>query len=254
MGTDRKSVVLFLDTYTNALDPAIGEAACRVLNSAGYRVRLVEKQVCCGRPSISKGLLDHARSLAEKNLEALSPFASKAVPILGLEPSCLLTLRDEYLELFPEDPRAREIAQVSWLLEEFLIIPDEDGERPIDRLNFRPLEQTLVHFHNHCFSKALIGPEPFLESLKHAGYQVEEIPSGCCGMAGSFGYEAEHYELSMKIAAQRLLPIARTAIDEGALIAAGGFSCRTQLKDGARIQGYHPAQLIADALADYDSI
>ncbi len=247
---NRPAVILFLDTYTNAIDPSIGDSACKVLDAAGYQVQLVKKQGCCGRPSISKGLLDHARTLAQANLEALAPYASQGIPIIGLEPSCLLTLRDEYLEFFPGDPMADVIARHSWLLEEFLVLPDEDGVRPLDRLVFKPSTGSRIHLHNHCFSKALIGSGPLLDTLRGAGYLVEEIPSGCCGMAGSFGYEAEHYDLSIKIAGQLLLPAALEASASGSLIAAGGISCRTQLMDGAQIKSYHPAHLLADALVD----
>jgi Fe-S oxidoreductase len=250
----RPKVILFLDTYTNAIGPSIGDSACKVLDAAGYQVQLVEQQGCCGRPSISKGLLDHARQLASANLDALTPFVLQGIPIIGLEPSCLLTLRDEYLELFPEDARAAELSRHAWMLEEFLVRPDGEGVRPIDRLEFRTRGEQKVHLHNHCFSKALIGSGPLLEMLGRAGYQVEEIPSGCCGMAGSFGYEAEHYELSMKIAQQRLLPLAKAASESGSMIAAGGISCRTQLMDGGGIGSYHPAHLLAAALADGNNL
>jgi Fe-S oxidoreductase len=179
----------------------------------------------------------------------LGPYAAQDIPIIGLEPSCLLTLRDEYLDLFPGDNRAVNVARNAWLLEEFLLRPDSLGGMPLERLEFVKGIDQKVHLHNHCFAKALVGSQPFLDVLRMAGYQVEEIPSGCCGMAGSFGYEAEHYDLSMKIAEQSLLPAAREAHAEGSLIAAGGISCRTQLMDGADIVGYHPIKLLADALA-----
>jgi Fe-S oxidoreductase len=187
--------------------------------------------------------------LAQANLDALGPLAALDIPIIGLEPSCLLTLRDEYLDLFPGDNRAVDVARNAWLLEEFLLRPDSLGGMPLERLEFVKGIDQKVHLHNHCFAKALVGSQPFLDVLRMAGYQVEEIPSGCCGMAGSFGYEAEHYDLSMKIAEQSLLPAAREAHAEGSLIAAGGISCRTQLMDGADIMGHHPIKLLADALA-----
>jgi FAD/FMN-containing dehydrogenase/Fe-S oxidoreductase len=243
-----REVVLFVDTYTNSMEPAIGEAAVEVLEAAGYKVRLAEGQVCCGRPMISKGLLGKARKLARRNLDALGAYAERGIPIIGLEPSCLITLRDEYLEFFPEDPGAAAVARQSQMLEEFLVQPDADGRKPIDALNFSLDSKPKLLVHNHCYSKALIGAGPLLETLRTAGYQADEIPSGCCGMAGSFGYETEHHDLSLEIAEQVLLPTARTAAAAGVILSAGGISCRTQLKDGARITAKHPAVLLAEKL------
>jgi FAD/FMN-containing dehydrogenase/Fe-S oxidoreductase len=244
-----REVILFVDTYTNLIEPDIGRAAIEVLEAAGYRVLVVSGQVCCGRPSISKGRLPKARRLAESNLKALGSSAQCGIPIIGLEPSCLLTLRDEYLDFYPDDVRARAIADQSFLLEEFLLRPDADGQRPIDRVRFMDSSDKHIAVHNHCHSKALVGAGPLLEALRIAGYEAGEIPSGCCGMAGSFGYEVEHYQLSMQIAEGTLLPAARDAHSRGSAISAGGISCRTQLKDGADIMAQHPAVLIAERIA-----
>ncbi len=240
-------VVLFVDTYTQSNTPQLGEAAARLLRAAGYRPTLVARQVCCGRPMISKGLLNRARALAERNLDALAPYARAGVSIIGLEPSCLLTLRDEYLEFFPEDPRAEQVASQAHLIEEFLTSEQKGGVRPIDGLRFKESGEPVL-LHAHCHAKSLIGSSATLEMLRATGAQVEEIPSGCCGMAGSFGYEAEHYELSMQIAELKLLPAVREGVAVGSRIAAHGVSCRAQIWDGAEVRARHPVEVLAERL------
>lgn len=240
-------VVLFVDTYTESNVPEVGVAAVRVLNAAGYHVHVVENQGCCGRPMISKGLLDDAKARAARNLQALAPYAERGVPILGLEPSCLLTLRDEYLDFFPDDRRALAIASAARLIEEFLTENSPAGGRPVDSLRFRD-GVAPISLHVHCHAKSLVGSSPMVEMLRSTGSQVVEIDSGCCGMAGSFGYEAEHYELSMEIGSQRLFPAVRDGAGHGRTIAAAGVSCRTQIRDGTGVLARHPIQILAEAL------
>lgn len=244
---EERPVVLFLDTYSNYHYPSLAEDAVRVLEAAGHRVIIERQQVCCGRPKISKGLLDQAKLLADENLAALASYAQGGVPIVGLEPSCLLTLRDEYLEFFPDDPRAQFVANHCLLLEEFLTDRARFG-RPIDQIVFRQDYAKPVWVHTHCHSKAAIGGAPTLEALGAAGYLAKEIDSGCCGMAGSFGYEVEHHELSMQIGELSVLPAARQASARGILLAAHGVSCRTQILDGAGCRAQHPATLLAARL------
>jgi len=242
-------VVLFLDTYVEYNHPAIGQAAVAVLEAAGCRVELAQGQGCCGRPMISKGRLSHARAAAARNLEALAPYAERGLPILGLEPSCLLTLRDEYLEFFPDDPRAARVARSSLLIEEFLTQPGPGAAsgRPVDRLRFRaPSAPWLLH--GHCYAKSLVGTAPTLAMLRATGAQVSEIASGCCGMAGSFGYEAEHYDLSLQIGGMKLFPAVKAGVQAGARIAAHGVSCRTQIADGTGAAALHPIELLAEQL------
>jgi Fe-S oxidoreductase len=174
--------------------------------------------------------------------------AERGVPILGLEPSCLLTLRDEYLEFFPKDPRAEAVANHSYLIEEFLTLAGDDNARPVDRLRFRD-DPGRWRFHGHCHAKSLLGTAPMLALLRATGAEVEEIPSGCCGMAGSFGYEAEHYKLSMEIGALKLFPAARAAAEAGERVCAHGVSCRTQILDGTGVTAVHPIEMLAEALA-----
>ncbi len=245
----QQRVILFVDTYTNFMHPQLGLDALSILDHLGYQVSISEEQVCCGRPMISKGLLDEARSLAAKNIKALGPMACDGAIILGLEPSCLLTFRDEYLEFFPESDLAQGLARQSMLFEEFLLSKDGSGERPIERLNPQT-RGAAASLHNHCYSKALVGSDPLMTVLEALDIAVSEIPSGCCGMAGSFGYEEEHYDLSMQIAEDRLLPGVREAVGNGHTILAPGFSCRTQIRDGTGICAIHPVEYIASLIHD----
>jgi FAD/FMN-containing dehydrogenase/Fe-S oxidoreductase len=246
--TDGDPVVLFVDTFVNYNHPQIGLAAVEVLEAAGYRVMLAPRQACCGRAMISKGLLRRARRQAAHNIEALTPFVEDGVPIIGLEPSCLVTLRDEYLEFFPHEARAHALAGSAFLIEEFLTRHDGDGSRPIDRLRFRA-PQAPILVHGHCQAKAIVGTAPLLEILRATGASVREIDSGCCGMAGSFGYEAEHYRVSMQIGGMRLFPAVRQGEAEGSAIAAAGASCRAQIRDGTGVAALHPVEILARALA-----
>jgi FAD/FMN-containing dehydrogenase/Fe-S oxidoreductase len=245
--TSAPAVVLFLDSYSEYSYPDIGRAAIRVLEAAGYYVELVERQGCCGRPMISKGLLAQARQQAENNLEALAKYAERGIPVIGLEPSCVSALRDEYLEFFPKDPRATALAANTYLIEEFLT-EAVDGQAPIEKLPFRAETASSLHLHTHCHTKALTGSAALISMLTAAGYAVTEIDSGCCGMAGSFGYEQEHYKLSMAIAEMRLLPAVRRALERGQAVTAQGVSCRTQIADGAGYPSRHPIELVADRL------
>ncbi len=238
LSEDRPAVVLFHDTFTTYQEPHIAMAAVRVLEAVGFRVILPGHR-CCGRPMISKGLVEAARRAARHTVERLAPLAEQGLPIVGLEPSCLLTLRDEYRYLLPDDPRVDAVAGQSFLLEEFLNrLADQGkvafpGEEPLDR----------VLLHGHCHQKALVGTGPTRRILELAGYAVEEVDSGCCGMAGSFGYEAEHYEISRALAERRLIPAIREA-PPGTLIVAPGTSCRHQIAAFAHRRAYHPAEAL----------
>ena len=238
-----KSVVLFVDTFTNFNHPEIGQAAVRVLEAGGFDVLLVGHG-CCGRPMISKGLLGQAKAAARRNVEVLAPFVAQGIPIVGLEPSCLLTLRDEYLDLLPDDPRSRQVAEKTMLIEEFLSGLAEQGEL---HLKWKP-EPRRILVHGHCYQKALSGTGPLLRMLRLPRWEVSEINSGCCGMAGSFGYEVEHYQLSQAIGEERLFPAVRAA-DHATLLTASGMSCRHQIAHGTGRTTQHPIQLLADALA-----
>jgi FAD/FMN-containing dehydrogenase/Fe-S oxidoreductase len=230
-------VVLLADSFTTYTDPELTRAAIGLLEACGRRVRL-ESRGCCGRASISKGRLDAARTQAEALVGRLAGEAGRGVPIVGVEPSCLLTLKEEHLALLPGDPRARAVARQARLIEELLA-----EELPARR----PLAGRRVLFHGHCHQKALAGTAATVALLRAAGAEVVELDAGCCGMAGSFGFEAEHYELSLKIGEDRLFPAVRAA-PRDTLIAATGVSCRQQIEHGTGRAARHPIQLVHAAL------
>jgi Fe-S oxidoreductase len=244
---ERSEVVLFIDTFTKFTEPELGSAAVAVLEAAGFSVLEAKGQGCCGRPMISKGLLAQAKTAAENNMAALMPYVEQGIPIVGLEPSCLLSMRDEYLDFFPHDPRARALANHAFMIEEFLISRNGKNRAPIERLQLRKPARSLT-LHGHCHMKSLVGIDPTLEMLRATGAKVQEIDSGCCGMAGSFGYEAEHYDLSMQIGELILFPEVRKASQGNIEVVAHGTSCRTQIADGTGTEVHHPIQVLAAAL------
>jgi FAD/FMN-containing dehydrogenase/Fe-S oxidoreductase len=238
----RGPVVLFNDTYMTYNYPELGRAAVKVLEAAGFEVALADKK-CCGRPMISKGLLQKAKENAAYNVDRLAPYAEQGIPIVGLEPSCILTFRDEYPDLL-DDPRAARLAAGTFLIEEFLL-----GLHEKERLRL-PLRAGAksVMLHGHCHQKALVGSNPSLQLLRLLpGARVDEIDSGCCGMAGSFGYEKEHYEMSLAIGNRRLFPAIR-ATDPASEIVAAGVSCRQQIAHGTGRRARHLVEVLADAL------
>ncbi len=236
----RGEVVLFNDTFVTYNAPHIGMAAVQLLEAAGYRVRLVDKK-CCGRPLISKGMLAEAKAHAAWNVERLLPYAVRGVAIVGLEPSCLLTLRDEYVDLLRNDA-ARQVARQSLLLEEFLERERRNGLSLPFHGNGR---KALLH--GHCHQKALVGTAPTVAALKWAGFDVEEVDSGCCGMAGSFGFEREHYDLSVALGNRRLVPAVKAA-GAGVEVVAPGISCRQQIEHLAGRRAKHPAEVLWESL------
>ncbi len=240
--TGRKGkVVLFNDTFNTYNYPHVSIAATELLEAAGFEV-VLPGHYCCGRPMISKGLVEKARAAARGCVEKLSPFAEQGIPIVGLEPSCLLTLRDELLCLLPDEPRTQAIAENAYLFEEFIAKLADEGSLDLD---FQDATRKVL-LHGHCHQKALVGTESSKRTLGAAGCEVEEVDSGCCGMAGSFGYEAEHYETSCAMGERRLLPAVRAAEPDTTIVAAG-VSCRQQIKQGTGRQALHPAQVLHEA-------
>ena len=237
----RGEVVLFHDTFVTYNTPEIGQAAVRLLEGAGYRVVLVDRK-CCGRPLISKGMLDEAREHAAWNVARLAPYARRGVAVVGLEPSCLLTLRDESVDLLRTDD-ARVVAERSVLLEQFLLAERDRGLT----LRFADGRRRAL-LHGHCHQKAMIGTAPTVAVLKWAGYDVSEIDSGCCGMAGSFGFEREHYDLSVALGNRRLAPAVKAA-DAATTVVAPGISCRQQIEHLTARRAKHPAEAVWEALA-----
>jgi Fe-S oxidoreductase len=194
---------------------------------------------------LSKGLVEEARKLARKNVAALMPYARQGVSIIGTEPSCILTLRDEYRDLLPDNPDVERIAANSFMLDEFLAKLAERGELDI---NWREDAGPRVLFHGHCHQKALIGMAPSMTALRAAGCTPEESGAGCCGMAGSFGYEVEHYDVSRKIGAERLFPKVEEQTAD-TVIAVAGVSCHEQIGHFTRRRPIHIAEVLAARLA-----
>jgi Fe-S oxidoreductase len=239
---DGPKVVLFTDTYMNYNEPGIGRAALRLLEDTGAQV-FVPPVVCCGRPMVSKGLLKKAKENARKNVALLTPFVESGAYVVGCEPSCLLTLRDEYPDLL-RSAEAAKLAQRSLLLEEYLVMQLEAG-------TWRPSfsdKRRAVLLHGHCHQKSLVGTAPSLRLLRlPPGFAVKEIDSGCCGMAGAFGYEREHYDISMQIGEMALFPAIRAAAPEAEVVAAG-ISCRQQIQHGTARKARHFAEVLVEAL------
>lgn len=239
-------VYLFCDEFTNYNDLEIGQKAILLLNELGYEV-LIPDHLESGRTFLSKGLVQAAQKIAIRNIEILSENMEGNIPILGIEPSAILTLRDEYIELVPSNllEKAKKIASKSFLIDEFLA--QEMELNKID-INAFTKEIRLIKLHGHCHQKALssIVYTKKILSLPE-NYKVQQIPSGCCGMAGSFGYEKEHYEVSMKIGELVLFPAIRRQTED-VIIAAPGTSCRHQIKDGTGKAAQHPVEILWNAL------
>jgi Fe-S oxidoreductase len=236
----RGRVVLFHDTFVNYNTPEIGRAAVELLEAAGYGVELVDK-TCCGRPLISKGMLGEAKSHAEWNVGRLAPLVARGFSIVGLEPSCLLTLRDEYVDLLRTD-EARQVARSSFLVEEFLLRERARGLT----LPFAPSARRAL-LHGHCHQKALVGTAPTVAALTWAGFEVTEVDSGCCGMAGSFGFEKEHYDISVALGNRRLAPAVKAAPADTEIVAPG-ISCRQQIQHLTGRRAKHPAEVLRASL------
>ncbi len=247
-----RPVVLFVDTFNGYFESANAHAAVRVLQVAGYTVHVATKttddgkHLCCGRTYLATGMVEQARAKAREVVESLLPLAERDIPIVGLEPSCLLTLRDEMLVMgLGEGPQV--IARQALLLEEFLAREAAVGRLDGLKARLRPVDAPIL-LHGHCHQKAFGAVSPILEVLRLIpGAQPELIESSCCGMAGSFGYEASHHDVSMQMAEASLLPAVRAKPD--AIVVADGTSCRHQIADGARREAVHVAALLVRQLA-----
>ena len=249
VAADEKEVVLLVDTFNGCFETENAIAAMAVLSAAGYHVHCPsaddhKRPLCCGRTFFSAGLLDEARVEAQRTLEALTPFVARGVPVVGLEPSCLLTLRDEYQALFPGE-EASVLADNAFLFEEFLLHEHQAGRLP---LALKPLPQKQALVHGHCHQKAFAVMGAVRQVLEFIpDLNVELIESSCCGMAGSFGYEAEHYDTSMAMANLSLIPAIAEANSE-TLIVADGTSCRSQIQHGSGREALHVARVLQMAL------
>jgi Fe-S oxidoreductase len=243
--TPRGKVVFFHDTFTNFNHPQAGAASVRLLEALGYDVLLAPRR-CCGRPMVSKGLLDKAAANARHNVEALYPLVQGGALIVGCEASCIGALKDEYPDLLKGDPRAKAVSKASLMIEEVLARTAGDGGQQVP---WSPGVEKKVALQVHCHERALVGTQAALRALSlPPGYQVTLINAGCCGMAGSFGFEKEHYDISMKVGEDRLFPFVRAASTDTE-IAVTGVSCRQQIEDGTGRPARHLAEVLADAVA-----
>ena len=245
-------VILFHDTWAEYNHPQVGQAALQVLEAAGYQVYLALGRACCGRPLITGGQADKARKWVDQNVALLAPYAAQGIPIIGLEPSCILTLRDEYRDLASDRKRAQILADNAYTFDEFIAREvgarsQEDGGEPGPLADIWRANPGAVHLHGHCHQKALAGNEASEVALRAAGYVVQVIDSGCCGMAGDFGYAVDHYQVSRAIGEERLFPAVR-AMPAHTLLVASGISCREQIQHFAGRMPLHMAQALAAAL------
>jgi Fe-S oxidoreductase len=215
------TVILFPDTFTNFFEPHVAQAAVEVLERAGFQVRIPASDLCCGRPLFDQGMLGTAKRWLQQVMASLAPLADEGRAIVGLEPSCLLTFRDELPALFPGDPRVQKLARSALMFDEFIA-------REAPGLSLPALHGNAL-LHGHCHQKALAGLDSEIAILKRIPSLDLRVPdSGCCGMAGAFGYDAEHFEISRAIGERVLLPAVRAA-DPNTLIISDGYSCRSQI-------------------------
>jgi len=247
-------VILFVDTFCHHFDPEVAEAAQQVLEAAGYRVRMArpaptdaepDRPLCCGRTYLTTGMVDKARGEAGRVLAAFRDEIAAKTPIIGLEPSCLLSLRDELYSL-GLGPEVGDLGKQLYLLEEFLSREHQNNGL---RLALKPLDVPKALLHGHCHQKAFGVMKATRKVLSWIpGFSYDIVETSCCGMAGSFGLEAEHYEASMQMAELKLLPSVRESAADTPLIA-NGFSCRHQIEHGTGRKARHIALLLRDALA-----
>jgi len=237
-------VLLWPDTFNNYLHPETAMAGVEVLESIGYHVLVPEQSLCCGRPLYDHGMLTIAKRLLRQVLDTLRPQILAGIPIVGLEPSCVAVFRDELVNLFPHDENARRLQKQAFLLSEFL-------EKKVE--NYQPPRlQRKAIVHGHCHHKAIMRMTSEEAVLKKLGLDYQLLDSGCCGMAGAFGFEKDHYDVSIKSGERVLLPAVRNA-DEDTLIITDGFSCREQITQTTDRDPLHLAQVIQMALHESGS-
>ena len=244
----KKKVYLFADEFTNLQEAELGLTFAKLLMRLGYKVE-IPNHVESGRAAISKGCLKYAKQFAEKNVELLDKKVSETHPLIGIEPSCILSFRDEYLDLVVPENRnkARKLAKNCLLYDEFLLKEIEESNISADNFETKEME---IWLHGHCHQKALVGVDKTAKVLRQLlnGAKVNVIPSGCCGMAGSFGYEKEHYDISLTIGEMILFPAIRKAFKEAngipAIVVAPGTSCRQQILDGTGVKAVHPIEVL----------
>jgi Fe-S oxidoreductase len=241
-----RKVYLFCDEFTNYNDASIGIQAIQLLEKLGYEV-VIPKHIESGRAWLSKGLVRKGKEIANRNIELLAPLISHEMPLIGIEPSAILTFRDEYPDLATDSnlEAARSLKSNAYLIDEFIAREVQNGNINSTSFTKEPKEVLL---HGHCQQKAISSLDASVKSLSlPENYSVKTIPSGCCGMAGSFGFEKEHFDLSMQIGNLVLFPAVRKR-KENSIIAAPGTSCRHQIKDGTGVRALHTVEILYQAL------
>jgi FAD/FMN-containing dehydrogenase/Fe-S oxidoreductase len=241
VNADAEPVLLFPDTFSNFFRTDPAKAAVAVLEAAGRRVIVPERPLCCGRPLYDYGMLDTAKWLWARNVAALAPHVREGVPVVGLEPSCVAAFRDELVALRPRDADARLLSEHTFTLAEYLERHAPDWSPP-------RLARTAI-VHGHCHQKAVMGMSAEQRLYARLGLDFAVLDSGCCGMAGSFGFEQGHYEVSVQVGERRLLPAVREAAQD-TLVIADGFSCRTQIEELTGRRALHTAQVVRQAIGD----
>src|SRR5438270_8966100 len=234
-------VLLWADTFNNFFHPEVAQAAVEVLEDAGFQVMIQPERLCCGRPLYDYGMLDLAVRKLRQILDELREEISRGTPVVGLEPSCVATFRDELCELFPHDEDAKRLRDQTYLLAEFPLERAKGWKPP------RLPRKAIVH--GHCHQKSVLGFDDEKKLLDQIGIEAEVLDAGCCGMAGSFGYEKEKYEVSQACGERALLPAVRKA-DQATLVIADGFSCQEQIEQNTDRKGVHLAQAIQMALRE----
>lgn len=235
----QRRVLLWPDTFNNHFTPETAIAAADVLEGAGYEVVIPRKRLCCGRPLYDWGFLDKAKSLLRETLDALGPALDEGLPVIGLEPSCVSVFRDELLGMFPNDPRAKQLAASAMTMSEFII---REGDRfPLPSLQRKAIVQA------HCHHKSIMRFDAEEAVLRQLGLDLEHPDSGCCGMAGAFGFEKKHYDVSMKVGERVILPLVRESAED-TLVIANGFSCREQIAQATGRRTLHFAEVLKMAM------
>ena len=242
--SNKGAVYLFVDEFTNYYDVQIGIDTIELLTKLGYEVRIIDHEES-GRSHLSKGFLDEAKTIANANISIFKEIITDEIPLIGIEPSAILGFRDEYLRLADNKDAAQKIAKHTFTIEEFIKNEVLKGKINKDTFTNRSM---VVKIHGHCHQKALSSIEPIFFMLNlPKNYMVSILNTGCCGMAGSFGYEKEHYELSMQVGEDTLFPKIRT-MEKSVVIAAPGTSCRHQVFDGTKRIAEHPVSILRRAL------
>jgi Fe-S oxidoreductase len=237
---DADPVVLFADTFNNHLHPQVAKATTLVLEAAGYRVVVPEQPLCCGRPLYDYGMLPMARRYLNSLIDGLRPWIRSGVPVVGIEPSCVAVFRDELPNMLPDDFDANRLNMQTLTVAEFLEQHAPDWDLP-------RLEGQKAIVHGHCHQKAVMGMSAEEKVYERMGLDCEMLDAGCCGLAGSWGFEAEHYDLSVQIGERKLLPKVRE-VGESTLVLADGFSCKTQIEQLTGRRALHTAEVLAMAL------